>query len=120
MFAFPVEIGRGMLKLRVIEVFKGLRIDHGVEMTINVARHQRNNTAFGANAELSGACGKGVYGQVRSIFNTYPKRGRRKRCPDSAMLSTERARACTRRYILGVRFTRERERNVPAMTTPCD
>ena len=62
MFAFPVEIRGSMLKLRDVEILKGLRIDHGVEVTFNVARHHRNNAAIGANMELSGACSKRVNG----------------------------------------------------------
>lgn len=120
MLAFPVEIRGGMLKLRNVEILKGLRIDHGVEVAFNFTRHYRNHSAFEANMELSGARSKRVQGQVRSIFDIYPKRGRGQRCPDSAVFSTESARASARRHILWVRFALERQRNVPAMATPCD
>ena len=62
MFAFPVESYRCMLKLREIEIFKGLRIDHSVEATFNAAGNQRDHAALGANMELSRVCIEGVSG----------------------------------------------------------
>jgi hypothetical protein len=62
MFALPIESRSNMLQLREVEILKGLRIDHRVDVTVNGACHHWNNAAFGANVELSGAGCKGVDG----------------------------------------------------------
>src|SRR5438067_2455539 len=118
--ALAVEARWRAPQQRCGHAFEGVDAHHGIQVTLDVARDDRDDAATGADVEVGGPRAELVWPSLRRIAHRHHEHATRVGGPHAAMLGAERAVARARRNLGGFRLPLERERDIAAVAATVD
>ena len=109
-----------MLEQRGANTLERVDADDGVDLPIDLARDDGDDTAPRANVELRGLCAEGITRNTGWISNYHAKRTGRAGSPHASVLGAEGARAGARWNLGRFGFPQQLERDISAVTASGD
>src|SRR5258706_230871 len=120
LFVLSVEVRRCTPKQRWLDAFKRVDADDGIDLIVDLARDHGHDATARTDMKLGGASSERVLRHERRFSSLHRQRAVRIGSPDTSVLGAEGTCAGACGNFKRVRFPRESERDIPAVTASLD